>query len=275
MKKKRNQLLIFLALLVISAVILFPLVAAFFTSLKPKSEIITSVPQLLPQDFTFDNYKRVFFKRNIMMYFNNSMAVAIMLTVINLVLSLLGAFALVWKKQRLTKQFSRILLITYMLPTVLFAMPYYMMCGELGLLNRRVGLVITYLAFSLPFSIWMLKNSFENLPTELLEAGTLDGCNDFKIITKIVIPVSLPAVSVVTVYSFIVGVSEYMFASTLMTVESTRTLPIMLSMLTGRYHTDFGLLMAASMVMMLPIILLYFLVQKYFVDGIISGAVKN
>lgn len=275
MNDKRKNILIFIALCLISILILFPLFAAFFTALKPKQEVITKIPHILPKSPTWDNYYRLIFKKNIAMYLKNSMIVSVLLTLINLVFSLFGAFAIVWKKHRITKTFTRILLITYMFPTVLFAMPYYVMCSKFGLLNHATGLVITYLAFSLPFSIWMLKNSFECLPPELIESGMIDGCTDFHIITKIVLPISLPAVSVVSVYSFIIGLSEYMFANTLMTVESTRTLPIMLSMLSGRYHTDYGLLMAASMIMILPIIILYFLVQKYFVDGIISGAVKS
>lgn len=274
-KEQQKSLVIFLALFLISCIILWPLAAAFFTSFKPKDEIITTIPHFFPQKWTLDNYIRLIVKKNIFMYMKNSLIVSIGLTLINLILSLIGAFSFVWMKHSFKQVWAKLLLITYMFPTVLFAMPYYIMCNRLGLLNKSIGLIFTYLAFSLPFSIWMLKNTFEALPSELVEIGLIDGCSNIQCLSKIIVPISLPAVSVTAVYAFIIGSSEYMFASTLVTVENSRTLPIMLSMLPGRYCTDFGLLMAASMIEMLPIIFLYLMVQKYFVDGVISGAIKN
>jgi len=274
-KKKISAIAIFFLLLVVTMIITFPLWVAFFTSFKVKSDVITVNPHIFPTEITLDNYKRLIFDKDIFMYIKNSFIVATFLMIVTVVLSLLGAFAIVWLKFPGKRAFVKMILGIYMLPTLLFAMPYYVMCNALGLLNSSIGLIITYLSFTLPFAIWMLKNSFETIPVELLESGLIDGCSYTQCLYKIVLPISLPAVSVTAVYGFIVGFSEYMFASTLMTEEKARTMPLFLSLLMGRYHTDFGILTAASMLMILPIIILYLIVQRYFIAGMTSGAVKD
>ncbi|WP_054697112.1 carbohydrate ABC transporter permease [Syntrophomonas palmitatica] len=278
MKIRSNLLFNTIKLLIlglIAFVLSFPIIIAFFTALKPPGEIFTAEPSILPHIYTLQNYIDLFSIREFPNYLLNSLLVASTTALITLIIASLAACAIVWMKFPAKQMIVRSILFTYMFPEILLVIPLFLLCYHLNLVDTKAGLVLTYLSFSLPFSIWMLKSFFESLSIELIEAALLDGCSYAKLLRKVVLPVSLPGVTAVMIFSFILAWSEYLFANTLIVSDTNRTIAIGLQTLLGYYRTDYGLLTAASMVMVLPVLAFFIAVQKYFIKGLTVGAVKE
>lgn len=268
-------MLYFVVLCVVTFIIIFPLVVTVFTSLKPSREVITAAPTLLPHQFTLENYRTLFAVRNFPQYMINSLIVASFTALLSLLISSLGACALVWMKFPGRRLVARSVLAAYMFPQILLIIPLFVMCYHLNLIDTRLGLVMAYLSFSLPFSVWMLKTFFESIPVELIEAALIDGCSYWQALTRIIFPVSLAGITTVLIFSFVLGWSEYLFAANLINTEAKRTIAVGLQTLLGYYRTDYALLTAASVTMSLPVYCLFVIVQKYFIKGLTVGAVKE
>lgn len=265
----------FLVLCVVTFIIIFPLVITFFTSLKPPSEVITATPTLLPTDFTLDNYIKLFKVRSFPQYMLNSFSVASLTAILSLMISSLAACAMVWIKFPAKKLIIKSVLVSYMFPQILLIIPLFIMCYRLNLIDSKFSLVLAYLSFSLPFSVWMLKTFFESIPLELMEASLIDGCSYWQALTRIVLPISLSGIATVVIFSFVLAWSEYLFAANLITTDANRTVAVGLQTLLGNFRTDYALLTAASITMSLPVYCLFVMVQKYFIQGLTVGAVKE
>lgn len=265
----------FCILCIVTFIIIFPLVITFFTSLKPPGEVITATPTLLPHDFTLVNYIKLFKVRAFPRYLLNSFTVASFTAFLSLLISSLGACAMVWMKFPGKKLVIKSVLAAYMFPQILLIIPLFIMCYRLNLIDTKLSLVLTYLSFSLPFSIWMLKTFFESIPNELMEASLIDGCSYGQALYKIIFPIALPGIATVVIFSFVLGWSEYLFAANLIATEANRTIAVGLQTLLGYYRTDYALLTAASITMSLPVFCLFVAVQKYFIKGLTIGAVKE
>lgn len=277
--KHKNTLfksgLYFAVLCVFTFIIIFPLVITVFTSLKPPGEVITAAPTLLPQHFTLENYTKLFAIRNFPQYMLNSFVVASLTAILSLLISSLGACAIVWMNFPGRKMVAKAVLAAYMFPQILLIIPLFIMCYHLNLIDTKFGLVLAYLSFSLPFSVWMLKTFFESIPIELMQAALIDGCSYWQALTRIIFPISLSGITTVLIFSFVLGWSEYLFAANLINTETNRTIAVGLQTLLGYYRTDYALLTAASVTMSLPVYCLFVMVQKYFIKGLTVGAVKE
>ncbi len=262
-------------LLIVTFILFFPMLITFFTSFKPPAEVITTTPTLLPQNFTLQNYHNLFSARAFNAYIKNSLIVASFTAVLSVLISSLAACAVVWMRFPMKRMVVRSILFTYMFPQILLVIPLFILCYQLNLIDTKFGLVLTYLSLSVPFCIWMLKSYFESIPRELVEAALIDGCSYFDCLIRVILPVSLPAVTTVGIYSFILGWSEYLFANTLITSDANRTIAIGLQTLIGYHRVDFGLLTAASVIMVIPVLILFIAVQKYFIKGLTVGSVKE
>jgi multiple sugar transport system permease protein len=251
------------------------MVITFFTSLKPIGEVITAAPTLLPQHFTLDNYIKLFKVRNFPQYMYNSLWVASFTAILSLMISSLAAAAIVWMKFPGRKLVAKGILAAYMFPQILLIIPLFIMCYRLNLIDTKFSLVMAYLSFSLPFSVWMLKTFFESIPAELVQAALVDGCSYWQVLHRIILPISLAGITTVVIFSFVLGWSEYLFAANLITSDSNRTIAVGLQTLLGYYRTDYALLTAASVTMSLPVYCLFVMVQKYFIKGLTVGAVKE
>lgn len=265
----------FLLLSIVTFIIIFPMVITFFTSLKPIGEVITAAPTLLPQHFTLDNYIKLFKVRNFPQYMYNSLWVASFTAILSLMISSLAAAAIIWMKFPGRKLVAKGILAAYMFPQILLIIPLFIMCYRLNLIDTKFSLVMAYLSFSLPFSVWMLKTFFESIPAELVQAALVDGCSYWQVLHRIILPISLAGITTVVIFSFVLGWSEYLFAANLITSDSNRTIAVGLQTLLGYYRTDYALLTAASVTMSLPVYCLFVMVQKYFIKGLTVGAVKE
>lgn len=265
----------FLALAAIALIVWLPIIVVVVTSFKTRSEIVTAVPSLLPESLNWDNYVRLFKVMKFGNYLVNSMLVAGFTAVISLFVSSLAAYALVWLEFRGKNAFIALNLFVYIFPQILLAIPLFLMCYGLGLLDTRFALVLTYMSFILPFGIWMLKNYFQTISRELVEAARIDGCNYFQCLIHVVLPVCLPVLATVLTYSFVLGWNEYMYANILIKSNSMRTVAIGVQTLVGTHGADFGLLTAAAVVMIIPVIIFFFTVQRLFIEGLTMGSVKE
>ena len=166
-------------------------------------------------------------------------------------------------------------LVTQMFPGVVMAIPLYILLDVLGLLDAMTGLVLVYSATSVPFSVWMLKGYFDTLPVELEEAARMDGCSQWTIFTRIVLPLSRPALAVVALFSFLTAWNEFILAATFMSDPRSYTLPVVLQRYVTDYGTEWGHFAAGSILVSLPAIALFFALQKHFVAGLTAGGVMG
>ncbi|MFA5385142.1 MAG: carbohydrate ABC transporter permease [Eubacteriales bacterium] len=259
----------------VTFVLLLPLIITVLTSFKPAGEVITAVPTLIPHRFSLQNYIDLFTIQEFPRYLLNSSLVASCTAVLTLIIASLAACALVWMRFPGKKVILCSILFTYMFPHILLLIPLFLMCHNFNLIDTKFSLVLVYLAFSLPFSTWMLQGFFESIPRELIEASFMDGCSYRDTLLRIVIPVSLPGVGAVGIFSFVLAWGEYLFAGTLINHETNRTIAIGLQTLVGYYRTDYALLTAASTAMSLPIFVLLVAAQKYFIQGLTTGSINE
>ncbi len=272
--KLLNNVLMLVLVSTISYVLLFPVIVGIFTSFKPTSEVITLTPTLIPKHWTLVHYKALFATGEYPTYLFNGLFVAFFTTIATIMLASLAAVAIVWMKVPAKKQILQLILFTYMFPRILIIVPLFMMLYKLNLIDNKFGVVLSYLCFTLPFGIWMLKGFFESIPSDILDAARIDGCSYFSALRKVIIPVTLPAMAAVGTFSFILGWSEYIFASIIITSNSNRTITLGLYTLMGYYRTDYGLLTAACVIMIIPIVIFFIYIQKYLVSGLTAGTTK-
>jgi multiple sugar transport system permease protein len=270
----RRNLLLGLSIAILMILVLAPFYWIFSSSIKVPQEIIARKPTLFPQSFTTQHYSKLFNKSPFPTYLRNSLIVAAGTMLITVVLSTLAAYGLYRMRFPGRKMLFRIILITYAFPGVLLLVPMYQMMTALHLVDRLVALVIVDVTLAAPFAVWMLQAFFRTIPQELEEAAALDGATRLGIIVRIMLPLAAPGVASIAIFAFITSWTEYIFASILIISEANRTVPVGLAGIIGQYQVDWGLLLAGATVTTLPVLALFGLVGRNFVEGLTAGAVR-
>jgi multiple sugar transport system permease protein len=273
--KAGNRIVLAAGVLLLLFVVVAPFYYVVTSSFKTPQEIIASTPTLIPHSFTLQHYAKLLRSSNFPSYLLNSVVVATSTMVICVVLSTLAAYGLYRVQLPGGKYLFRIILVTYAFPGVLLLIPLYGMLSALGLIDRLTALVIVNVTFTAPFAVWMLQAFFTTIPFELEEAAALDGATRFQTLTRIVLPLAAPGVASVAIFAFITAWTEYMFASVLIVSEANRTVPVGLAGIIGQYQVDWGLLLAGATLTMLPVLILFSLVGRNFVEGLTAGAVHR
>jgi ABC-type glycerol-3-phosphate transport system permease component len=266
-------ILIGCALLVV--VCLFPFWWMVLSSFKTLRELYTVPPVWWPEAATLDNYRKVIFESNIPRYFLNSVIISVGATGLALVLAIFASYGFARFEFRGKPLMQAFVLIGQLLPTAAIIVPLFITLRVLGLVNTYWGLILVYMIITLPLSVWMLTSYFKAIPRELDEAAVLDGCSRLGVLFRIVLPLSTPGMVAVLVYAFVTTWNEFIFALCFATDSSVKTLPIGLAEFSTEFNTDWGAVMAASVVMTLPIALLFLSMQKLFVGGLTAGATKG
>lgn len=230
---------------------------------------------LLPVEFTTENFNAVFVKGGFAQYLVNSAIIAIITVVLSAVLSLLAAVAVARFQFRLRKAVLIMILIVQMVPMEALVIPLFIQAKSLQMLNSLLGLAIIYLAFSLPFAVWMLRGFVAAVPKEIEEAAYVDGANWFQMFTRVLCPLVAPGVVATSIFSFITAWNEFIFALTFLQDQSLFTVAIGLRKFFGEYSSDWGPIMAASTLITLPIVIFFMFVQRNLVSGLAAGAVKG
>jgi multiple sugar transport system permease protein len=253
----------------------FPILWALSVSLKSGSELFLWPPRYIPLEPTFEHYRAAFTRDDFLAAIRNSLIIMVVATPISVLLSALGAYGLA-RYQFPGKEFSKYgILSIRMIPGILIAIPMFIIARKLGMHDRIITLIIAYVAFNLPFTIWMLTGFFEEIPREIEESALIDGCSPWQVFIRIVLPLSAPALVAATIFCMILCWNEFQFAVILTFTQKSKTLPIIIA----GFYTDrgilFGQMAATGMVAMLPVLAFGVYVQKYLVRGLTAGAVKG
>ena len=273
----RNSYLLKAICFAVMGIMLFPLVTSLLTSIKPAGEAGMWPPKYLPSRLSFSNYVEMYrYQAGLPVYLFNSFSVAFMTIAGCVILASLAGFGLARFIIPGKEIFFLLLICGMMIPYQTLLTPLYLMYSHLGLQNTRVGLAIIHTAIQLPFSIFLMRHSFEAVPRELEEAAVIDGCNSLQLLVRVFLPSVVPGLITVALFAFITSWNEFIGALIFMNKETMFTLPIMLvASRTGYYgSTDWGILQAGVIISILPCIPVYLLLQKYYVSGLMTGAVR-
>ncbi len=258
-----------------AGVLLFPVYWMVVCSVTPRDLLMTPDPPLWPQAFTFDHYRHVLSDSPFPTHVGNSFRVAGLVTLLVVPLAFGGGYALSRYRFRGRRAFGLMLLGTQMLPAIMLAVPMYVTLAWLELIDTHAALVICYATFALPFATWMLRGFFDGLPPELEECAQIDGCNRLAMLVRIVLPLCAPGLVATAILAFLLAWNEYLFALLFINSEQLKTFPVGLDIFTSRWLVDYGALMAASVMVSVPVAVLFLLLQQRLVAGLTAGAVKG
>ena len=256
--------------------VVFPLIWMIVTSVKPQSELFSIPPTLMPETITIEHYRRLLTDTPFLQYFRNSMILAVTTTVVVIALGTLGAYSLVRFKYRGRETLATLVLFTYLMPSVVLVVPLYLMMAKLGLANTLASLVIAYTTFALPYALWLLRSFMSSIPVDLESAALVDGAGRVGAFVDVILPQALPGIVSTALFTFILCWNEYLFALVLVNSDSVRPLTAgTMNMLITSFNIDWSLLMAASVMMSLPLIVIFTFLQGTLTKGFGAGAVKG
>jgi multiple sugar transport system permease protein len=278
--KKRADVwnvLIILALLVIAFINFYPVIQIILVSLQPLSKSLTSEFRLLPQTITLENYNNIIFKSDkFPRYFLNSLIIGGATMAFSTFISTIAGYSLARLKFPLRNVLDRVILFVYIIPPVMLIIPIYVTMIKIGLNDRMIAVVLVHTIFAIPFGIWMLRGFFLSIPVELEEAAMIDGSTRLGTLFKIVLPISLPGIASVALFSMLVSWEEFMYSGILLSTEAKRTLPFGIYTLVGTYgEVRWDEMMSAAVLQALPMVIVFLWLQRYFVRGLSAGAVKG
>lgn len=269
---------IFLAFLLIFSFV--PMFWMFLTSIKTQFAALEYPPQWIPEAPTLNNYRRLLspgesFGRDFLRWLLNSVWVSTATTVLGVLIAVPAAYAFSRFRFPGRGGLFYAVLVRNMFPAVVFLMPLFIVMRNLHLVNTHWSLILTYLTFGLPLSIWLLKGFYDNIPIELEQAARIDGASRFQAFLRIIMPLSAPGIIATAIYSFIVAWNEYVYAYTFLNSRDLLTSPVGLQQFFTEFVTDWPTLMAAAFTMSVPVVVLFLVLQKHFVRALTEGAVKS
>ncbi|MGX5772860.1 carbohydrate ABC transporter permease [Microbacterium trichothecenolyticum] len=262
--------------LIVGAIVMVtPFLYMLSTSFKPQAYVLTTPPQFIPDPFTFDNYVQAWTTQDFSLYAMNSLIVAVIATGLSVLFSSMMAYAFTRFEFPGRKWIFRILLIGLMVPAMMLIIPQFVLAKYFGLLDSLAGLIVFYVAGSLALNTFLLRGFFAALPAELDQAMQMDGANAWTRYWKLALPLARPALATATIFTFLACWDEFAWALTIINSPQNRTLPIAIQLFQGQNATQWGLVFAASVIAIIPVIIVYLFFQRHFVQGLTSGAVKG
>jgi len=252
----------------------FPVFWMFINSFKPNSEIFAFPPKILSKSFTLSGYHAIFDNPEKVRFFTNSYIVSISVTLLTLLVAIQAAYAFSRFNFPGKSFFNIVILSLQAVPPITLMIPYFGLMVTLKLYNTYQGLILTYMVFTLPYAIIMMTGYFNTLPKELDEAVKIDGGGSLAALWRILVPVSIPGIVSVGIYTFMISWNEYLFALTLTRTQEMRTVPIGIQLLMGQHSYEWNEMMAMSILGSIPVLVLFLFFQRYFMGGLTSGAIK-
>jgi len=280
-KSKEKQRLIFftvfcyICLGLALIILLFPIYSLVVTSLKGPEEMAQLPPSFYPHEPTLKNFGRILSRPQFIRYIFNSLFVSLSTTILSITISIPAGYSLARFHYAGREVLSTTVLLAYMFPPILLAIPLFLAFKSINLIDTYGALILAYTTFSLPFCVWMLRGFFLTIPRSLEDSARIDGCSYLKAIWKIVLPLSAPGLATAAIFSFLLAWNNYLYALVLINSDSKRPVTVGLQVLLGRYGMDYTLIMAACGILIAPPIIVFFLFQKFIVKGLTAGAVKG
>ena len=277
MRKRKTSvsILIYLLVFVVCIMVLFPLYWLLVSSFKNESEIIQATPTFFPEVATVKNYVKLITGSEFMMFMKNSILVSIGTTLIVTILAVCSAYSVSRFRYKGRKTINSLILLTYLFPGVLLFIPMYHLTFKVGLYDNIISLIIINVTFCAPFATWLLKSFFASIPVALEEAAMIDGCSRISVLWRVILVLIRPGIVTVAIYAFLTSWGEYLFASVLVTSQTSKTLPVGLASWMTMYTVDWGSLTAGAILVTIPVLILFAYMGKSFIEGLTAGAVKG
>lgn len=277
-KKQRriSKVVIYILITILAVICAFPFLWMIISALKPQNEIRSSVPSFFIDNPTLENFQRVLIDNGFLTYVKNSLIVSLIATLLSMAIAVLAGYALSrYYRRRVTKVSNFLMMLSQMIPGVLLLVPLYMIMQKAHLLETHISLVLAYTTFVIPLCTFMMSSFFDTVPIELEEAAEMDGCSKAQTLIRVILPVSIPSLISTGLYAFINAWNEFMFGYVLISSDELRTLTPAIMLFKGANLVDWGGLMAASVIAVLPVTIIFMFLQKYFLAGLMSGSVKG
>lgn len=273
-------LLTHLFLICVTLLTLYPVLGVIKSAFDEQAGLSTSL-SLLPETFTFAHFENLLWERSadgtlvFAQHLWNSLIVSVATTIVGIFLACTAAYA--FSRFQFTGRKTGLMgfLISQMFPGVLTLAPLFVLLNEMGLINELMGLILVYSTTAIPFCVWMLKGYFDTIPADLEESAVMDGASQFTIFWRIILPLSAPAVAVTALFSFMTAWNEFILASVFMSDAASYTLPVKINSYVNNEEIRWGLFAASSILVSLPVMGLFYGLQKYLVGGLTAGAVKG
>lgn len=269
------DVLTYLILILLAAFCLFPFIWQISSSFKTMPELMKNASGFIPADPTLGNYVNILKSFRIYTYMKNSFLVSFISMFISMALSSLAAYALIRYFPRISKQITRLMITTYMFPAILLAVPYFIVMSALKMTNSLFGLGIVYLTFSVPYCTWMLTGYFKSVPVDIEEAAKIDGASKWMTFYRISFPLIAPGVVATAIFAFINAWNEFLYSLVLINSGDKKTISVALYSLVGGETMRYGDMMASSVLIVIPALVLFFIIQRHLTGGLTGGAVKS
>jgi ABC-type glycerol-3-phosphate transport system permease component len=277
-KRVRGRLglaLLYLGAAGLAAQAVLPLLWMLSTSLKPPREVLATPPTLIPAAPTLENYARLLGQTAFVRYFVNSVSVAGLTVLLTMAVGAVGAYSLTRFRFPGREGIARLILCTYMFAPIMIVVPIYILARRLGIVDTHTALVLSYSSFCLPFSLWLLRAFFQSIPIELEEAAQVDGAGRPRALAYIVAPLALPGLIATSIFTFTLAWNDYIFTRILIVSDELKTLPVGVQDLFSAAVVDWGLVMAAGMLITIPALAFFMAVQRHLVAGWGTGGLKG
>ena len=283
-KKRLGRVILYLLVILIVIFTVAPFAWMVVSSLSTKQELLQKPLHWIPQNPTLENYKAMLAGTSgkttdaasqFMSAFKNSLSVTAIVTVISLAVGLIAAYSFSRFKFRGHDTLMNSILFTQMIPAVAIIIPMYSILSNMGMLNTKAGLVITYLSFVLPYMIWLMKGYIDGIPTDLEEAAMVDGCSRIRAFFIIVLPVAATGLAATIIFAFILSWNEFFFALNFTSTAVSKTLPVLLTDFSSKFGANYILACTAGVLASLPPVLIALIFQRFIISGLSQGAVKG
>lgn len=275
---KENKLvnwMIFVFLIFFTFATIYPVINVFTVSLRPGDKLLSTSLEIIPENATFESYVKLFIETDFLRWLFNSTFISFIVTLTGVSLASTAGYALSRFKFIGKKSAMLGLMVTQMFPATMLLLPMYIMLMKLGLLNSYIGIVIVYSSTALPFCVWQMKGYYDTIPFSLEEAARIDGCTRWQAFYKIILPLASPALVITALFSFMSAWSEYIVAAQILQDRNLYTLPIGLKSFQSNLTTEWGLYAAASLIVSIPVVILFIVLSRYLVSGLTLGSVKE
>jgi arabinogalactan oligomer/maltooligosaccharide transport system permease protein len=264
-------------LLVFVAISVYPALNVFSISLRPGNRLRSTDLAIIPADWSFSSYVQLFTEPDIpfLRWLGNSLIVATLVTVTGVALAAIGGYAFSRFRFVGRKATMLAILTTQMFPATMLLLPIYILIAKLGLVNTYLGLMVFYTSTALPFCVWQMKGFYDTIPVSLEEAARIDGCSRAQAFRSVILPLAVPGLVITALFSFMTAWSEYIVAAQVMQDEEMFTLPLGIKSFQASLSSQWGLYAAASILVSIPVVVVFLLLSKYLVSGLTLGSVKE
>lgn len=267
------RILKYLIVALLAFAVLYPILLCLVNSLKTDKEMYTNFLGL-PRQYRWENYVEAWSK-GFTIYYRNTFIVTILSVAVSIVGSLLLAYVLTRKRFKLNPIIYTLVIVGMTIPPQISATPLYLLVKDLRLMNRYAGLILTFVAYRLPFTTFIIYGCFKGIPAQIEEAANIDGCGEGQLLTRIFIPLSKPIITAAMIFSLVYVWNNYFFPLMLTTTNEMKMIANGLVQFQGQYRSSYTLMFAGSVVAFLPLLIVYFIAQKQFIMGMTSGAIKG